>query len=135
MADVQPGEEAEEFQRVLQSLVRVGLSLGWHIGAFATFIWLGSDAPLWLPAIFALVITWYFATNEWRGQGRLPGWQLKLRSLVRALHAVGGGVGLALVFIYAPDGASIPDWWVAIYTSILTFYFIEMRDPPRAEAN
>ncbi len=99
MADVQP---AEEFQRVLQSLVRVGLSLGGHIAAFGTFIWLGSETPLWLPALFALVITWYFATNEWTGQRPHPGWQLKLRSLVRALHAIGGGVGLALVFIYAP---------------------------------
>ena len=129
MANVQP---AEEFQRVLQSLVRVGLSLGGHIGAFGTFIWLGDETPLWLPALFALVITWYFATNEWTGQRPNPAWQLKLRSLVRALHAIGGGTGLALVFIYAPEGAVIPEWWVAIYTAILTFYFIEMRDPPKA---
>ena len=57
MSNVPAGPEAataEEFQRVLQSLVRVGLSLGGHIGAFGTFIWLGSDTPLWLPALFAL---------------------------------------------------------------------------------
>ena len=39
---------------------------------------------------------------------------------------------MALVFIYALEGAVIPDWWVAMYASILTFYFIEMRDPPKA---
>ena len=123
-------------QRIIQSTVRTILSLGGHAGAIAAIYYSTTDnggkplftVPEWLPAMFALVITWYFATKETAEGDTLPHWQLTVRALVRACHALVGGVALALLLI---TGHEIPKWWIAIYLSILTFYFIELRDPPR----
>jgi hypothetical protein len=128
-------------QRVTQSAVRAILSLGGHAGAIAAIYYSTTnnggkpvfEVPEWLPAMFALVITWYFATKETAEGYRspLPHWQATLRGLVRACHALVGGIALALLLI---AGREIPKWWIAIYLSILTFYFIELRDPPEETA-
>ncbi len=127
-------------QRVIQSTVRTVLSLGGHAGAIAAIYYSTTKnggeplftVPDWLPAMFALVITWYFATNE-TTEGdtlphTLPHWQVTVRGLVRACHALVGGAALAWLLT---TGHEIPKWWIAIYLSILTFYFIELRDPPK----
>jgi hypothetical protein len=128
-------------QRILQSTVRAVLSLGGHAGAIAAIYYSTAnngakptfEVPEWLPAMFALVITWYFATKE-TPEGYtspLPHWQATLRALVRASHALFGGIALVLLLM---AGRQIPKWWIAIYLSILTFYFIELRDPPQEAA-
>ena len=60
-------------------------------------------------------------------------WQLRIRILTRAIHAIGGGLVLLVVVLLAEDIFPVPKWWVAIYISILTFYFIELRDPPKSD--
>ena len=128
-------------QRILQSTVRAVLSLGGHAGAIAAIYYSTTnnrakptfEVPEWLPAMFALVITWYFATKE-TAEGYtspLPHWQATLRALVRASHALLGGIALVGLLM---AGREIPKWWIAIYLSILTFYFIELRDPPQETA-
>jgi hypothetical protein len=122
-------------QRIIQSTVRAILSLGGHAGAIAAIYYSTTNnggkplftVPEWLPAMFALVITWYFATNETEKGDKLPHWQATLRALVRASHALVGAFALALLLITRHE---IPKWWIATYLSILTFYFIELRDPP-----
>ena len=121
-------------QNVVQSAVRAILSLGGHsVAVYILFADSAIDAdqvPEWLVGLFALVITWYFATGEGGGNRPLPHWQGLLRGSVRAIHVVGGGAVVAVLLL--TDGVdAVPPWWVAVYVSILTFYFIELRDPPR----
>jgi hypothetical protein len=121
----------DDTENLIRSLVRSVISLGGH-GIAAYLMFRGSsaepaDIPEWLTGVFALVITWYFATNERTGAEKLPRWQAVLRSLVRSAHAIGGGAIVSILFI---KDIEIPQWWVAIYVSILTFYFIELREPP-----
>lgn len=117
----------QEFgQRLIQSVVRMLLSFLGHGGAL-TAIAYSMFVPEWLAAIFALAITWYFATKEMRGENQMPHWQALFRTTVRAVHALGGAAGLGILFA---TGHEIPNWWVAIYSSIIAFYFIELRDPP-----
>lgn len=120
-------------QNVIRSTVRGVISLGGHSVAalllFQTPPGQPVEAPEWLTGIFALVITWYFATRERGGrEEQMPRWQSTARTFVRSVHAIGGGVVLAVLFL---KGVEIPNWWVGIYVSILTFYFIELRDMPQ----
>ena len=65
-------------ERIIQSTVRTILSLGGHAGAIATIYYSTTNnggkplftVPDWLPALFALVITWYFATKEATVEGQ-----------------------------------------------------------------
>ena len=90
-----------------------------------------ADVPGWLTAIFALVITWYFATNEGGPDEDMPRWQGIMRSVVRSCHAIGGGAVVAILFMRE---IPVPNWWIAIYISILTFYFIELTDSSKKPA-
>ena len=121
-------------QNFIQTLVRGVLSLGGHAVVAYILIWTPPgeevEVPPWLVGIFALVITWYFATRE-RGIEVMPRWQSLMRSFIRATHVVGGSALIVALFI---NDIIIPKWWIAIYVSILTFYFIELRDPPDAKA-
>ena len=123
-----------KLQPLGRSAIRGVLSLALH-GAASFLLWQGTrgepsevlpvDIPLALAAFLGIAVTYYFATNEEPGNRTMPAQQRVTRFVIRSTHAM-GATGFLIYLLVAHEVTEFPTWWVTVYASILTFYFVEL---------
>ena len=126
----------QSFVRIVMSLLLHGFAVAWVTmserslqatepsGGFQMFV-----------GFLGIVMAWYFGSREMPGVEAAPFPLVLARSVIRAVHALGG-----LIFTVIMWGAygfdSIPAWYIGILGTMVMFYFIEASsedDTPRTE--